>query len=95
MDDPPAIQPSLNQRVGSGVRAEMARAGMSQVTLARVLGISPNALRRRLLDEVSFSVREVDVICQLFDIGPHELIREAIKFESVRITACEVYVTKA
>lgn len=90
-DQPP---PSLNQRVGDGIRAELARTGMSRPALAKHLGISAGSLRRRLDDEMSFRVSEVEEACLLFGIGPHELIREAIKFDSVRISAREVIIER-
>lgn len=86
--------PSLNQRVGDGIRAELARTGMSRPALAKHLGISAGALRRRLDDEMSFKVDEVGDVCQLFGIAPHELIRDAIKFDSIRITAREVIIER-
>lgn len=86
---------TLNQRVAAGVRAELARSGMSQAALARHLGVGRNSLSRRLADKVSFTVDEVDSICQLFEIGPNELIRESIMLDAVHISAQEVNVERA
>lgn len=85
---------SLNQRVAAGVRAELARSGMSRYILAQHLGISVNALSRRIDDKVSFKVDEVDAICHLFKIGPHELIRLSFILDAVRIKANEVIVER-
>lgn len=78
---------SLNQRVAAGFRAELARSGMSQPAFAKHLGISPGALRRRLNDQVSFKVDEVDVGCQLFEISTGELIRSSLALGALRIVA--------
>lgn len=86
--------PTLNQRVAAGVRAELARHGMSQAKLARHLGLSLNSLRRRMNDEISFTVDEADLICQLFDVQPNELIRLALAHDAIRIIAHEVIVEK-
>lgn len=85
-------EPSLNRRVGDGVRGELARAGMSLAELARRLGMSPTSLRRRMSDDVSFTMDEVEVICRLFNINLYELLRLDIVLEGVRITATEVVV---
>lgn len=81
---------SLNQRVAAGVRAELARHNESQEKLAKHLGLGVNALRRRLTDETSFTVREVDVICGYFEVSPRELIREPLPLDIVRVVAAEM-----
>lgn len=87
-------EPSLNRRVGDGVRGELARSGMSLAELARHLGMSPTSLRRRLSDDVSFTIDEVEIICRLFNINLYELLRLDVVLEGVRITAAEVIVEK-
>jgi transcriptional regulator with XRE-family HTH domain len=46
-------------RTGSNVRAEMARAGISQTALAEKLGVSQAAVSKRLRGEVAFNVDEL------------------------------------
>lgn len=84
---------SLNQRVANGIRAELARTGMSRETLARHLGISVAALRRRMDDETSFKVSEVEAACKMFGIEPNELIRSSLALDAVRIVATgDIYI---
>lgn len=90
----PSGSPTLNQRVASGFRAELARTDLTQAKFAEHLGISVTSLRRRMNNEVSFTVDEVERGLDLFGIGPHELIREAIEYDSVRIVAREVFVER-
>jgi DNA-binding Xre family transcriptional regulator len=85
---------TLNDRVVAGVRAELARSGMSPATLARRIGISERTMQRRLDGTTSFTVDEVDEICQVFEIQPAELIRTALALKSVRIVAEEVTVER-
>lgn len=78
---------SLNQRVGDGVRAELARSGMTLTELAEAVGTSPRTLRRCMNDEAGFKVPLVEAICDVFGIGPTELIRESLALGAVRIVA--------
>ena len=85
---------SLNQRVADGLRAELARTQTTQEALARHLGLSVTAFRRRMNDEVSFTVWEVEAACEFFNMKPNELVRTELALDSVRIIATEVYVEK-
>lgn len=47
------------EQVGANVRAEMARAGLSQAALAAILGLSQPAISKRLRGIQAFDVDEV------------------------------------
>lgn len=47
------------QRIGSNVRAEMARAGVTQVQLAGLIGMSQSMLSARLAGKTAFDVDEL------------------------------------
>ncbi len=54
--------------VAANIRAELARAGISQVSLTASLGITQQALSRRLLGKTPFSVDETFAIADLLGI---------------------------
>ena len=49
-------------QTGRNVRAEMARAGVSQIDLAERVGLSQSGLSKRLRGVVPFDVNELDSI---------------------------------
>ena len=49
-------------QTGRNVRAEMARAGVSQIDLAERVGLSQSGLSKRLRGVVPFDVNELDAI---------------------------------
>ena len=49
-------------QTGRNVRAEMARAGVSQIDLAERVGLSQSGLSKRLRGDVPFDVNELDAI---------------------------------
>lgn len=53
---------STDQRVAANVRAELARAGENQSSLAPKVGMSQQALSRRLSAQVPFTVSELSLI---------------------------------
>lgn len=53
---------SLAERVPHAIRAAMRTAGATQTALAAELGISQQALSRRLTGEVPLSIVELDII---------------------------------
>lgn len=52
------------ERVGTNVRAEMTRAGVSQTTLAEQLGMSQPALSKRLLGKQVFDIDELTRVAE-------------------------------
>lgn len=53
---------------GSNVRAEMARKGLTQTTLARHLGISQVAVSTRLRGVTAFDVNELTTVAAVLDV---------------------------
>jgi transcriptional regulator with XRE-family HTH domain len=65
-------------RVAAEVRAEMARAAVSQLKLAAITGIPQSTLNRRLKPKVqrdSFTVEELDRIAHALHIGIEKFFR--------------------
>ena len=52
----------INIRVAANVRAEMARYGVSQTSLAKAINRSQQALSRRLCGQVAFDVAELEAV---------------------------------
>lgn len=63
-----------DRSVAANVRAEIARAGVSQSSVAEALGISKAGLSRRMNGHLSFRVSELVAICDLIGISPHTLM---------------------
>ena len=66
----------LAQRVASNVRAEMARAGFSQSTLARRMGRTQQYLSRRVAGHVPFDVADLADIANYLNT-PVEILFQA------------------
>lgn len=58
----------------SELRAEMARAGVSQKDLAPVLGVSIAAVNRRMLGQVSFRLDELSLIAKHLGVQMDQII---------------------
>lgn len=63
-------------RTGANVRAEMARAGISQTSLATSLGISQAAVSKRLRGEVAFNVDELAAVAEVLGVALSALLAE-------------------
>jgi transcriptional regulator with XRE-family HTH domain len=64
--------------VADNVRAEKARRGVTQAALAKALGMSQQALSRRLVGEVAFDVDELDIIARHLDVPTAELLGDDV-----------------
>ena len=51
-------------QTGKNVRAEMARAGVTQAALAKALGLSQAAISARLLGKTPFDINELTTIAE-------------------------------
>lgn len=69
-------QPTPTEVVGMNIRAELARAGITQIQLATHLGVKPAAVWARLTGRVPIDVNELDAIARLLNIPPAELIAD-------------------
>jgi transcriptional regulator with XRE-family HTH domain len=58
--------PSL--AVAANVRAEVARKGLSQVTIATALGLPQSGVSRRLRGKVPFSLDELSAVAALVNV---------------------------
>lgn len=68
-------QPSrLTDRVADEVRANMARARMTQTDLAVVLGLTQSAVSKRLRGKIAFSVDELEKISDALGVHPASLL---------------------
>ena len=71
----------LTQTIASGVRAEMARRGMSQQTLADKAGISQQTLSRRIRVEnpSPFDTDELDRVAAALDVTVEQLMASTVR----------------
>lgn len=67
-----ALTPTAH--TGRNVRAEMARAGVSQADLAARVGLSQSALSKRLRGVVPFRVDELDAIARVLRVTASDLL---------------------
>jgi transcriptional regulator with XRE-family HTH domain len=61
------------ERVASAVRAELARARVSQSVVAATLDLSQQAVSRRLTGRVAFDVEELGIVADLLGVEPRDL----------------------
>ena len=76
---------SLAQSVAGNVRAEMARVRVSQTQVGRALGITQQAVSRRLKGEVDFTVTELATVAELLGVETATLLpasRSAVRSAS-------------
>ena len=60
------LQP--HELVAAQVREEMARQGISQVKLARLLGVAQQTVSRRIVGEVPFDITELARVADLLNV---------------------------
>lgn len=73
--EPP--QSTYAERVAAEIRACLGRNRVTQGDLAKALGMSRKALRARLEGRRSFSVGELALAADYFDLSVAELLRRA------------------
>lgn len=80
MHTPTDTGPQLSGSVASEIRAEMARRGITQSTLADKLGKPQQWVWRRLnsASRQPISLDDLAVIAQALDVEPAELIKRAL-----------------
>ena len=62
------------QQVAANVRAEMARSGLSQASLATQLGLQQQSLSRRLAGRTPFSLDEAYAIAAILGVPASEIL---------------------
>lgn len=63
----PAVDP-VRASIGANVRAELARRGIPQVEISRIIGISQRQVSERILGRVGFEVRELLLIAKELEV---------------------------
>jgi hypothetical protein len=72
--DTPPRWAELTERIGSSVRAELARERRSRDWLANAIGMTPRTLDRRLDGEGEWRVSEVVAIADALDMSVADLL---------------------
>ena len=63
-----APHPTEREKVAANVRAEAARRGISQATIASTLGINQAGISRRMSGQIDFSAPELSALATAFGI---------------------------
>lgn len=66
------------QAVAANVRAEMARRQVTQATLAAALGVTQQAVSRRLRGDVDFTVSELQAVADVLEVPVADLIPASV-----------------
>lgn len=73
----PEPSEALRLRVAAEVRAWKGRRNVTQIQLARVLGISQPSISAKLSGKTPFDLDELDLLATFFDISPARLVGES------------------
>lgn len=65
---------NISAEVGANIRAEMARRGVAQMTLAAAVGVSQSGLSKRLRGHTPLGVDELLRIAAYLDVPAYDLI---------------------
>jgi transcriptional regulator with XRE-family HTH domain len=68
----------LARAVSAEVRAAMARLRLSQMTVAEASEVSQNYLSKRLRDEMSFTLTDLERLSSVLRMAPEDLINKAV-----------------
>lgn len=71
------MQQTLGARVRGEIRAELARQGVTQESLAAGTDMSTSALHRRLSGQTELTIGEAEVIAEALGLNVVELVRRA------------------
>jgi transcriptional regulator with XRE-family HTH domain len=72
-DDVRATADPVRAAIGANVRAELARRGIPQVEISRIIGISQRQVSDRILGRVGFEVKELLQIAKELDVPVERL----------------------
>ncbi len=70
----PLMQETPNERVAAKVRSAAAKRRLTQTDIAGAIGMTQQALSRRLLGQVKFRLDELDRLADLLDTTPENLL---------------------
>lgn len=82
-----STQTSLQQTVAARVRAVMAARQLDLADISEPLGLSNDALSRRLNGRVGFSIRDIEGISQLLGYEPAEFFADSFEIIPMRRAA--------
>lgn len=68
------MAPTLSSTTGANIRAELARRGLPQRSLARHLGLSTTVISKRLSGATPIDVNELEVIAEFLGMTVAELL---------------------
>ena len=68
---------SLTRRFAGNLRAEMARKNLKVVDLAKALKCSAPTARKRYMGQKTFTLGEVQAICEWLDVQPADLLADS------------------
>ena len=74
---------NASAEVGANIRAEMARRGVAQMTLAAAVGVSQSGLSKRLRGHTPLDVNELLRIAAFLDVPVNDLIPAHLASEQV------------
>lgn len=60
------------------IEAEMARRGLTQIDVAKVLRRCPTAVLRRLSGEVDWTISDINILCHVFAKDYYELFKKEV-----------------
>jgi transcriptional regulator with XRE-family HTH domain len=72
-DDIPEVDP-VRASIGANVRAEMARRGVPQISISRVIGRAQQQVSERLNGRIGFEAKELLQIAQYLDVPLERLM---------------------
>jgi transcriptional regulator with XRE-family HTH domain len=76
------VQTSAAQRIAGEVRAELARQRRSQASLALALGISQQALSRRMTGDIPFNIDQLSTVASFLSMPLEALVSSPVQAAS-------------
>jgi hypothetical protein len=76
------VQTSAAQRIAGEVRAELARQRRSQASLALALGISQQALSRRMTGDIPFNIDQLSTVASFLSMPLEALVASPVQAAS-------------
>ena len=77
----PVIERSVTQTVSRNVRALMAAGGVSQVAMARAMGVAQSAVSNRLRAQTPWTTDDLAVVSRVLGVAAGDLFRDLLPQE--------------
>ena len=74
-----SVSNTLAQHVAAELRAQKARRRLSDVEIARRLGVGETWVGRRMTGRVPITLDDLDELCEVLEILPIELMPDAVR----------------